>query len=337
MNRLARASLPSAAAGRYDRRMADLPAIDLGHANAERSPETIRAIGDALREVGFLSVENHGVPLDLIDRAYAAAVEFFQLPAAAKSRYSRPELFGQRGYTGFAVEKAIGASVADLKEFYQLGRDHGPSAYGPNVWPDEVPPFRESFAALYDALERLATRIATACSLYLERPAGFLPSRIAGGESVLRVIHYPPLPVDVPAGAVRAAAHEDINFLTLLCGATADGLEIQTRDGRWHAVSARHSQIVVDAGDMLQNLTGGLFRSTTHRVVNPAGRDESRLSMPFFVHPSSEVDLTPLPDLADRAGSSREFRSVTAGEFLTERLTAIRSAEQRKAGHALPS
>ncbi|HEX6986753.1 MAG TPA: 2OG-Fe(II) oxygenase family protein, partial [Planctomycetaceae bacterium] len=234
----------------------------------------------------------------------------------------------------FAVERAIGASVADLKEFYQLGRDHGPSAYGPNVWPEEVWAFRESFAELFDRLETLAARIVTACSLYLDRPADFLPSRIAGGESVLRVIQYPPLPADVPPGAIRAAAHEDINFLTLLCGATADGLEIRTRDGRWHPVSARHTQIVVDSGDMLQNLTGGLFRSTTHRVVNPSGPNESRLSMPFFVHPRAEVDLSPLPDLAARAKTGRAFPSLTAGEFLRERLAAIRPAERRETADA---
>lgn len=306
--------------------MSDLPVIDFGRPDAVHDAGTVEAIGTALREVGFFAVVNHGVRAELIDRAYAAANEFFQLPAEAKSRYARPDLLGQRGYTGFAVERAIGASVADLKEFYQVGRDHGSSEYGANVWPEEPGEFRDAFRGLYDALEALAIRVSTACSLYLNRPADFLPSRIAGGESVLRIIHYPPLPEQVPDGAVRAAAHEDINFLTLLCGATAAGLEIRTRDGRWHSVTAGRDAIIVDSGDMLQNLTGGRFRSTTHRVVNPPGRAESRLSMPFFVHPRAEVDLTPLPDLAD---GGRSFPSLTAGEFLRERLSAIRPTEQK--------
>ena len=311
--------------------MMDIPTINFGPPGSESDAATARQIGDALRGVGFFSVENHGIPLDLLDRASAVAFEFFRLPSSAKSLYARPGLFGQRGYTGFAVERAIGATVADLKEFFQLGRDDGRSEYGPNVWPEELPAFREAFSRLFDALERLAGRIATACSLYLDRPASFLPSRIAGGESVLRVIHYPPLSADHPADAVRAAAHEDINFLTLLCGATAPGLEILTRDGRWQSVVARKDQIIVDSGDMLQNLTGGLFRSTTHRVVNPTGHNLSRVSMPFFVHPRSEVDLTPLPDLAVRALSDRTFPSLSAGEFLRQRLSAIRSTESADA------
>lgn len=310
--------------------MSGIPAIDLGRTGSELDPAITRRIGDALREVGFFAVENHGIPSDLLDRAYAAAVEFFRLPPTVKSRYSRPELFGQRGYTGFAVERAVGAPVADLKEFFQIGRGHGPSEYGPNVWPGELPAFREVFAPLYDALERLAARIAAACSLYLNLPADFLPSRIAGGESVLRVIHYPPLADKIPAGAVRAAAHADINFLTLLCGATAAGLEILTRDSRWQPVTARIDQIIVDSGDMLQNLTGGLFRSTTHRVINPAGSNGSRLSMPFFIHPRPEVDLTPLPDLAELARRGRRFPSVAAGEFLKQRLSAIRPTERKE-------
>lgn len=309
-----------------------IPTIALGSDGAESDPATVKEIGDALRDVGFFAVEGHGVPSALVDQAYVAAMTFFEQPATVKSTYARPDLLGQRGYTGFAGERAIGASAADLKEFFQLGRERGSSAYGPNLWPMEPPAFREAFIELYDQLESFAVRIAKACSLYLGRGADFLPSRIAGGESVLRVIHYPPLPPDVPTGAVRAAAHADINFLTLLVGATADGLEIKTRDGRWHAVTARPGQIIVDSGDMLQNLTGGLFRSTVHRVVNPQGKNESRFSIPFFVHPRAQVDLTPLPGLA--AVAVKAYPSLTADEFLRQRLAAIRPSEPVKDNHA---
>jgi isopenicillin N synthase-like dioxygenase len=312
------------------RPMAAIPVIDLRRAS-ERDVVTAQAVGDALRDIGFFAVENHGIPQELIERAYAAANEFFSLPDEVKRRYARPDLYGQRGYTGFAGERAIGARLPDLKEFFQIGRATGASTYGPNVWPAETPSFRGAFAELFDRLEGLAMRLAAACSVYLERPADYLPSLIVRGESVLRIIHYPPLPPDARGDALRAAAHADINFLTLLCGATAEGLEIQTRDGRWQAVEARRGRIVVDSGDMLQHLTGGLFRSTTHRVVNPVGRNTSRLSLPFFVHPRSEVDLTPDPEIAGRGTASGTFAPVTAGEFLRERLARIRPEEQRNA------
>lgn len=313
-------------------RMAVIPVISLERSDAERDRLVVEQIGSALRDIGFFAVEGHDVSSRMIEEAYSAAMSFFSLPTSAKIQLARPNLLGQRGYTGFAVERALKASAADLKEFYQIGRDDGASAYGPNVWPDEIANFRETLSSLYDRLESLANRISTACSLYIRRDAEFLSSRINGGESVLRVIHYPPLPEELPPGAIRAAAHADINFMTLLVGATAEGLEIQTRDGEWQSVTAEPGQIIVDSGDMLQNMTGGLFRSTVHRVMNPVGTNESRLSMPFFVHPRAEVDLTPLPDLVKSTG--RTYPSLTADEFLRQRLAAIRPSEPAKANHA---
>ncbi|QDT17279.1 isopenicillin N synthase family dioxygenase [Alienimonas californiensis] len=279
-------------------------------------------IGAALREIGFFSLTDHGVDDALIGRAYDAATAFFARPEEEKRRFEVPGALGQRGYTATGGERAAGAAAADLKEFFQIGplEEHAPG--GPNVWPDEE--FRAAIEPLYAALRDAAVQVAAAVSEHLGLGREFLPDRIVGGESILRLIHYPPVPADAPPAATRAAAHADINLLTLLVGATAAGLEIQTRDGAgWLPVVAQPGQIVADSGDMLQNLTGGVIRSTVHRVVNPPGEGarQARLSMPFFCHPRPDVDLTPL----DLPGAEpQRFRTLTAGEFLTERLKAIR-------------
>ena len=233
-----------------------------------------------------------------------------------------PGADGQRGYTATGGERAAGAVAADLKEFYQIGGSEPDAPGGPNVWPDG--PFRAAVEPLYAALLDAGTRVAAAVGEHLGLGRDFLPDRIRGGQSILRLIHYPPVPDDAPPAAVRAAAHADINLVTLLVGATDAGLEIETRDGDWLPVIARPGQIVADSGDMLQNLTGGVIRSTIHRVVNPPGEGarRGRLSMPFFTHPRPDVDLSPL----DLPGADRErFRSLTAAEYLAERLAAIRA------------
>ena len=294
-----------------------IPTVRLG---ADDAPARI---GSALREVGFLNLIGHGVSDGLIADAYAAATAFFARPAEEKERFAVPGALGQRGYTATGGEKAAGAAAADLKEFFQIGPPEPNAPGGENVWPGDD--FRDAVEPLYRALRRAATRVAAAVSEHLGLAPDFLPDRVRGGESILRLIHYPPVPADAPPAATRAAAHADINLLTLLVGATSAGLEIEPRDGGgWVPVVAEPGQIVVDSGDMLQNLTGGAIRSTVHRVVNPPGARAraGRLSMPFFCHPRPDVDLTPL----DLPGADRDqFRSLTAGEFLRERLEAIRS------------
>lgn len=287
-----------------------------------RGNDVAPAVGAALREVGFLNLVDHGVTDELIAGAYAAAQDFFARPEAEKRRFTVAGALGQRGYTATGGEKAAGAAAADLKEFYQIGPPEPDAPGGPNVWPDDA--FRDAVEPLYAALRSAALRVAAAVSEDLGLGADFLPDRIAGGESILRLIHYPPVPANAPPAATRAAAHADINLLTLLVGATSAGLEIESRDGSgWLPVVAEPGQIVADSGDMLQNLTGGVIRSTVHRVVNPPGAAarEARLSLPFFCHPRPDVDLTPL----DLPGATPDrFRPLTAGEFLTERLNAIR-------------
>ena len=293
-----------------------VPTVDLSHDGASAE------VGAALADVGFLHLEGHGVAPDLIARAYDAATAFFALSGEEKREYEVPGAHGQRGYTATGGEKAAGAVAADLKEFFQVG-PLTPTAAGANIWPNEE--MKSAVEALYLALLDAAVRVAAAVGEHLGLGPAFLPDRIAGGESILRLIHYPPVPQDAPPAAVRAAAHADINFITLLVGATAPGLEIQTRDGGWVPVTAQPGQIVADSGDMLQNLTGGAIRSTIHRVVNPPGERarEGRLSMPFFCHPRPDVDLSPL-DLP--GGTPAKYRKLTAGEYLRERLQAIRAA-----------
>lgn len=289
------------------------------------------AVGRALTEIGFFSVRGHGVAPELIERAYSVAERFFASSPQVKARYELPAAAGQRGFTSFGKEHAKDSPAPDLKEFYQIGRvdvpdDHVVHApYGPNVWPEEVPEFGPTMSELYRALDRLGSALLEACALYVGEDERLFRDMTAEGDTIVRVLHYPPLPDDAPQGSVRAAAHEDINLITLLPSATAAGLELLSRDGAWVPISVGGQDIIVDSGDMLQNLTNGLYKSTTHRVVNPdaAGASESRLSMPCFIHPRKDVDLTPLASCIDRTGGEAAYPSLSAGAYLEQRLREI--------------
>jgi isopenicillin N synthase-like dioxygenase len=276
----------------------------------------IQGMGHALAHTGFLILVNHGIGSEMLTRAYAQVHALFALPLAQKQQYEKPELHGQRGYVSFGKEHAKDSPLPDLKEFWHIGRRD-------NLWPQELPEFAPLLTRLYQALDECAVHLLQAVSLYLDAPADFLPGLVEGGDTILRLIHYPPVPADAPLGAVRAAPHEDINLITLLCGATAAGLELWQRDGTWLPVPVIPEGIVVDSGDMLQWLTNGLVCSTTHRVVNPIGANESRYSLPFFVHPRPEVDLTPLPPCVARTGGVARFGSITAAHYLQQRLQEI--------------
>jgi isopenicillin N synthase-like dioxygenase len=317
--------------------MPALPAVRLDNFHADHIPgisENPRdVVGAALQEHGFVAVIGHGIPTDLLEAAYDCARRFFDLPDDVKRRYARPDLSGQRGYTSFGVEHAKDHAAPDLKEFYQIGRDlpdghpHR-SKYGANVWPNVVPEFAGTFRRLYAELERVADVMLEACSRYIGEDRRLLPDAAIYGDSILRVIHYPPTPADVPAGSMRSAPHEDINLITLLCGATADGLQLQDRKGNWVPIHTSRDEIVVNCGDMLQNLTNGLLRSTTHRVVNPDVEVRSRrFSLPFFAHPRREVDLSPLQTCVERTGGMAVFPSIAAGDYLAQRLAEIGLAQ----------
>lgn len=272
-----------------------------------------------LTRYGFIILTDHGVPVDLIERAYALAAAFFARPDAEKRRHGK----GMRGYTPFGTEHARDSKLPDLKEFWQLGRekvpaDAPPGDFPPNVAPD--PAFGGTFKTLFDALDAAGRELLRALAPGLGLARDAFDPMVRDGTSILRVLHYPPIPSDAPEGAVRSAAHEDINFLTLLVAAKGAGLELLDRDGSWLPVETDPTNLIVDSGDMLQRLTAGVIPATTHRVVNPAGPNVSRYSMPFFMHPGSDVSLATLPTCAHGPNPQPP---ITAGAFLTQRLREI--------------
>lgn len=288
----------------------------------------IETLGRGLEELGFFALENHGVDSALIDRAYSLTRRFFELDSAIKKKYEIRELNGQRGFTSFGTEHAKYSTAPDLKEFWHVGREHFQNRelaheYPKNIWPTEVPEYKDVMLKLYEQLDFCALNLLKACALYLGEPENLFSDMALDGNTILRIIHYPPVPKNSHPASVRAAAHEDINLITLLCESTDEGLELLQKDGKWRPIHALNGQIVVDSGDMLQNLTNGVLKSTTHRVVNPGNDHSRRFSMPFFVHPRSEVSLNPLPRMIQKMSGEKKFPDITAGAYLRQRLEEI--------------
>jgi isopenicillin N synthase-like dioxygenase len=304
----------------------NIPVVDMGdwEAGGERRQGFVTTVGEGLADTGFFAVRNHGVTDDLMTRAYDVAKQFFHLPTDVKSRYHDATVKGQRGFTGMGKEHAKDAKAADLKEFWQLGRPGwAHPQYGGNPAVPEVADFIPALTELYTRLDSLGQILLRAAALHIDEPADRFAELATQSDTIVRVLYYPPIGPDVPPGAVRSAAHEDINFITLLSGATSSGLELLRRDGTWMPVHTGFDTIVVDAGDMLQNITNGLYKSTTHRVVNPGDSTSERFSMPCFVHARSEVDLSPLPSCVARTGGEAKYPKLTAGEYLDQRLREI--------------
>ena len=311
-----------------------IPVVDLRDltAGADAFRRFVATVGAALQDTGFFSVTGHGIPRALVDDAYAQARAFFALSAQDKAAYEDAKRKAQRGFTSFGKEHAKGQDAPDLKEFFQIGRTDVPDThpvhapYGGNVWPDDrVPGFRPTMTKLYEALDVLGRTLLVAAAEHLGDDPRWYADAVDGGDTILRVIHYPPVPAAAPAESIRAGAHEDINFITLLVGATEEGLELLQRDGTWLPIKAHGDEIVVDAGDMLQNATNGFYRSTTHRVVRPKSekRGAPRFSMPCFLHPRADVDLTPRAAAVAKTGGAARYQSVTAGAYLQQRLAEI--------------
>ncbi len=314
-----------------------IPLLDLkdfvGGQSQARADAFVEAFGSALSEVGFFALTNHGVEQRLIDAAYGATEAFFALPEATKVQYEIAELKGQRGFTRFGKEHAKDSVAPDLKEFWHLGRERPtahPVGYPDNIWPREVPQFHPVMAALFQQLETCSGHLMKACARYLQQPEDFFEVQVAEGQTILRVIHYPPVAEEATPASQRAAPHEDINLITLLCEATTPGLELLQANGEWLPIQTQPGQIVVDTGDMLQSLSNGLLKSTTHRVVNPnrsrapiGQRSSRRFSMPFFVHPRPEFDLTPLPNCIERTEGNQLFPDQSAEQYLNQRLKEI--------------
>lgn len=288
--------------------------------------EAGRRLGDSFRRTGFAVVADHGIPPDVIARADRAMKAAFALPVTEKLRAHVPGGAGQRGYTPFGIETAKGATRADLKEFWHVGRELAPdhphaAIMTPNIWPDGVPDFRPAMLELFAALELAGGRILSAIAVDLGLAQDFFADPIRDGNSILRLLHYPPLGEGTATGAIRAGAHEDINVITLLLGAEEAGLELLSRTGEWLWVDAPPGTLVVNVGDMLERQTGGLLPSTTHRVINPQSErcHLPRYSMPFFLHFRPDwliVPLRPNPDMPP----------ITANDFLLQRLAEIRLA-----------
>jgi isopenicillin N synthase-like dioxygenase len=312
----------------------NIPRLDLNNYTQGSAPQRKQFsddIGNAFNETGFVTITNHGLSKELIDKLYEQVKALFALPEPVKLKYEDPELAGQRGYTGKSKETAKGFKTPDLKEFWQIGQtvDSGSplkDEYPDNVMVNELPSFNPVTHEVYEKLEQTGAHLLRAIAVYLNLPETYFDDKIHDGNSILRTLHYFPItdPDSLPDDAVRAGAHEDINLITLLIGASADGLEVLTRDGSWFPVKAHGEELVVNVGDMLQRLTNNKLKSTTHRVVNPPREQmkNSRYSVPFFLHPVPNMDLTCLPSCIN-AAHPKSYDDITAGEYLDERLREI--------------
>jgi len=308
-----------------------IPLVDLSkfvNGDAEERAAFVEKLGKAFHEIGFVGVINHGIPKSLIEEFYSTSKSFFGLPVSTKRNYEVPGLAGQRGYTSFGKEKAKQSEVADLKEFFQIGQtvldgDQIKSQYPDNVMVTEAPRFGESGNELYAGFEKAGGALLRAIAIYLDLGENYFDDKIHNGNSILRAIHYPPITSE-PDSAIRAEQHEDINLITLLVGASAGGLQLLNMENKWMDIQPEDDEIVINVGDMLQRLTNNYLKSTTHRVVNPPKEmwPLPRLSIPFFLHPRSDMDLTCL-DKCVTAEAPLAYEPITAGEYLDERLREI--------------
>ncbi|HWA00651.1 MAG TPA: 2OG-Fe(II) oxygenase family protein [Caulobacterales bacterium] len=308
--------------------MQTVPHLSMGRREADPRGFA-KAMGESYARFGFAIVSDHGLDAGLVARATERTKQFFALPDEVKRRYHVVGGAGQRGYTPFGVEAAKGAESVDLKEFWHVGRELAPghrfsADMPPNLWPEDIPGFREDVGALFDALDAFGRKLLGSIALFLELPEEFFEAPTRDGNSVLRLLHYPPVPAN--AEGVRAGAHEDINVITLLLGAEEAGLQLLDRDGSWLDVNPPEGALVVNIGDMLQRLTNNVLPSTTHRVVNPAPERAHlpRYSIPFFLHFAPDYLIKTLPSCVTPDHPDRYPEPITAQDFLLERLREIR-------------
>lgn len=309
----------------------NIPVVDLKSflkGTTEEKVQFSSSLGQAFEEVGFVSVKNHGIPEDLINRLYDTVKSFFSLSESEKRSYEIIGLAGQRGYTSFGKEHAKGSDAPDLKEFFQYGQIIEEGMLSPEAYPDNVKvtvpeDFNALFHQAYRAFEISGAALLSAIAIHLQLGETYFDEHIYLGNSILRAIHYPPI-LHEPKSAIRAEQHEDINLITLLVGASADGLEILSKEGEWLPVKAGPGEIVVNVGDMLQRLTNDRLKSTTHRVVNPPRElwHSSRFSIPFFLHPRSNMSLACLASCIS-PDHPKLYEDYTAGFYLDERLREI--------------
>ena len=311
--------------------MNQIPSLDLRDFLSEdtkRKEEFVQSIGRAFQEIGFCAVKGHLLSDDLVERLYNQIKLFFDLPYEVKAKYEFPQYSGQRGYVSFGKESAKGSKHGDLKEYWHFGQyieeeEKEKYNYFPNIHVDELSEFNEVGREVYSTLEKTAKHILRALALYLNIEEDYFDQYIKNGNSILRPIHYPPILED-PKEAVRASAHGDINLITLLMGAHGKGLQVQHSNGEWIDAVASEDELMINIGDMLSRHTNNLLKSTVHRVVNPDREllKKSRYSIPFFMHPVSEMKLNVLEScISDE--SPKSFDDITAGDFLNERLVEL--------------
>jgi isopenicillin N synthase-like dioxygenase len=299
-------------------------------ADADKDPKAFAdELGSSFVDYGFAIVRDHGIPQDLIHRAEEYSKQFFALPEETKKKYLIPGSGGARGYTAFGIETAKGATSFDLKEFWHVGRELSAGhpfreVMADNIWPEELPGFKETFLELYDAFDAAGVKVLRAIARFLQVDEEYFTDTVRDGNSVMRLLHYPAQ--TEPTGQhLRAGAHADIHTITLLLGAEEAGLELLTKDGRWIPVSPKEGELVINIGDMLQRLTNGKLRSTTHRVVNPTPdrASKARYSMPFFLHFRSDFLIEALAETVP-AGEQPKWPPITANDYLQERLREIK-------------
>ena len=311
--------------------MKNIPSVDLSDFlsdNPKRKQNFVDSIGAAYSEIGFVALKGHFLSDALSEKLYKEVKDFFALPQETKDKYEIEGIGGARGFTGFGKESAKGRTEGDLKEFWHFGQEVEDGekiqdSYHPNVKVTEIPNFNKVGMDVFRQLEKTATYVLRALAIYIGLDEFYFDNYVHNGNSILRPIHYPPI-IGEPKGAVRAAEHGDINLITLLMGASASGLEVQTKQGKWIPVTALPEQLVINVGDMLQRLTNNKLRSTIHRVVNPPKEDwdKPRYSIPFFCHPKSEMALNCLDICIDK-DNPKMYDDITAGDYLNERLREL--------------
>lgn len=279
-----------------------------------------------LKDYGFIILVDHPVDYKLTSRAYDLVHEFFQLPEEKKRQYICKEGGGQRGYTAFGVEHAKNSQYPDLKEFWHVGREviQNPARFKQhlpdNLWPTEVPEFKDVMLKLFDGMDTTSTLVLDSLGMALDVPQNYFRDMLQDGNSIIRAIHYPPLGPAAPKNAVRAAAHEDINLITCMVGATTSGLELLDRDGKWLPVTCNDKQLVIDSGDMLSRITNEVIPATTHRVVNPDDASSNRYSMPYFTHPNPDTMLSCIPSCR---GTGEKYEPINSNDWLMQRIREI--------------
>ncbi|MTE25711.1 MULTISPECIES: isopenicillin N synthase family dioxygenase [Winogradskyella] len=308
-----------------------IPSVDLKDFLSEdpnRKQKFIDEIGKAYQDIGFVALKGHFLDDELVDRLYGEVKNFFDLPLEVKESYEIPGIGGQRGYVSFGKESAKGKKEGDLKEFWHFGQyveddEERRKEYPENVEVKELPEFNKVGKEAYQMLEKTAKYVLRALALHLDLEETYFDNYIHNGNSILRPIHYPPITQE-PKNAVRAAAHGDINLITLLMGAQGRGLQVQRHDGEWLDAIAEPDELMINVGDMLSRHTNNKLKSTIHRVVNPPRElwGTSRYSIPFFMHPISEMKLDVLDSCIDE-DNPKQFEDITAGEFLNQRLVEL--------------